>query len=104
MSELIKASDANICWRCSHTGRVYDVRVRDRYAPTEERSCSSGVAWSLWGRRKGASPEVVFGELLFGRGFTTTEEARIALLQFAKIDSCAWARNMLKAGDSGAQP
>ena len=99
----IKARDAKITWNRSHTGRVYDVRVRDRFDPAEERSCSSGAVWPSWIRRKGTPPEAVFGELLLCHGFTTSEEARIALLQFAKIDSCAWARAMLKLVMCGAQ-
>ncbi len=101
---LIKARDAKIYWNCSHTGRVYDVRVRDRYDPAEERTCSSGAVWASWMHGKSMPPEAVFGELLLRYGFTTLEEARIALLQFAKIDNCAWARAMLKVGAYGARP
>ncbi len=101
---LIKARDAKITWNCSHTGRVYDVRVRDRFEPAEERTCSSGAVWSTWMRAQKMPPEAVFGELLLRYGFTTPEEARIALLQFSKIDSCTWARAMLKVGMYGAQP
>lgn len=98
---LIKAREANISWRYSHTGRVYDVRVRDRFVPCEERVCSSGAFWTGWKHSRGVTPEAVFGEMLFRYGFTTPEEARIALLQFAKIDNCKWARDMLEARTYG---
>ena len=96
-SNLIKARDANIYWQRSHIGRVYDVRVRDRFDPCEKRVCSSGVCWTGWKHARNTSPEALFGEMLIRYGFTTMEETRIALLQFAKIDNCQWARNMLDA-------
>ena len=96
-ANLIKARDANIYWQYSHIGRVYDVRVRDRFDPCEERVCSSGAYWTGWKHARGTNPETIFGEMLIRYGFTTLEEARIALLQFAKIDNCQWARNMLDA-------
>ncbi len=92
---MIKSHDATIFWRCSHTGRVYDVRVRDRYDPCEERLCVSGAHSAGWKRARGANPEALFGAMLLCHGFTTPEEARIALLQFSRIDGCQWARNML---------
>jgi hypothetical protein len=101
---MIKARDAKITWNCSHTGRVYDVRVRDRYEPAEERTCSSGAAWPSWMLRKSMQPEAVFAEMLLRYGFTSPEEARIALLQFSKIDTCVWARAMLKAETYGDRP
>ncbi|MDD3287672.1 MAG: hypothetical protein PHX43_01520 [Alphaproteobacteria bacterium] len=96
-ANLIKARDANIYWRYSHTNRVYDVRVRDRFDLCEERVTSSGAYWTGWKHARGTNPETLFGEMLIRYGFTTMEEARIALLQFAKIDNCQWARNMLDA-------
>lgn len=100
-TNLIKARDATIYWRCSHTGRVYDVRVRDRFNPCEASVCSSGAFWTGWKHAKGISPETLFGEMLVNYGFTTPEEARIALLQFARIDNCQWARNMLDMKTGG---
>jgi hypothetical protein len=101
MNNPIKARDANIYWRTSHTNRVYDVRVRDRYDLCESRVTSSGSFWTGWKHARTTSPEALFGEMLFRFGFTTLEEARIALLQFAKIDNCQWARDMLEARTYG---
>jgi hypothetical protein len=98
---LIKARDANIYWQYSHIGRVYDVRVRDRFDTSEGRVCSSGAFWAGWKHARGLSPETLFGAMLTRYGFTTMEEARIALLQFAKIDNCQWARNMLDLQNCG---
>ena len=100
-ANLIKARDANIYWQYSYTGRVYDVRVRDRFDPCEARVCSSGAFWMGWKHARGMSPETLFGEMLTRYGFTTLEEARIALLQFAKIDNCQLARNMLNTKNYG---
>ena len=100
-TDLIKSRDANIYWRYSHTNRVYDVRVRDRYDLCESRVTSSGAFWTGWRHARGTSPETLFGEMLFRYGFTTLEETRIALLQFAKIDNCQWARNMLEGKTYG---
>ena len=100
-ANLIKSRDATIYWQCSHTGRVYDVRVRNRFDPGEARICSSGAYWTGWKHAKGISPEMLFGEMLARYGFTTMEEARIALLQFAKIDNCQWARDMLEGKTYG---
>lgn len=97
METNIKAKDANIYWRYSHKGQVYDVRVRDRFSQCEKRFTTSGACDVGWRHRKASCPEALFGEMLFRYGFTTREEARMALLQFAKIDNCRWAREMLEA-------
>lgn len=101
---MIKARDAKIFWNSSYSGRVYDVRVRERFDPTEQRICSSGAVRSAWAHARDTAPELVFAKLLFGYGFTTPEEARIALLQFAKIDSCKWARAMLDVESCEVRP
>ena len=91
----IKACEARIYWNSSHFGRVYDVQVRKIGEHTDKSMCCSGANSHAWLRAKDATPEAVFGAMLFRNGFVSPEEARIALLQFAKIDRCDWARSML---------
>ena len=62
---------------------------------------TSGACHSDWLQpgRNTMTPENVFGELAASIGFASREAAEKAIIMFARIRECAWARAML-ASDS----
>jgi hypothetical protein len=103
----------DIFWNRDNDGKVKDVEVVfiprrkvgddkevdgfwDEYAAYNKRwesdlrnSCSD------WLQPGGQTPEGIFGYLL-GTGFSSPQELERALEEFAHIEKCAWAREMLK--------
>ena len=107
------AKYVDVFWNREDDGRVKDVEVvfiprREvgdddkansfwrEYATYNDRWESDlGNSCSDWLQPGGQTPEGIFGYLL-GSGFSSPKELERALEEFAHIDECAWAREMLK--------
>ena len=93
-SAMMRAEDVHIWWNMDH-GRVTDVLVIDRHTVIPGYQCSDGACWVGWMDHPGFGPEEVFGKLV-RLGFKNASYVEQAIRQFARVDQCQWARNMLQ--------
>lgn len=106
-SKLIPAKHARIFWnddpsRSNRAGGT-DVLVLDKrasYGDPSHLSCSAGAFGSEWmvGRHALDRPAGVFASVWLRRG-ASPDAIRAALVQFAHIEGCGWANQMLAAFD-----
>ena len=103
--KAIPASKVLICWKHDLQRGVVDVLVTpfpdDREYFHSYWDGTSGACYSDW-LKPGMNimtPENVFGELAASIGFASREAAEKAIVMFARIKECDWARAML-ASDS----
>lgn len=112
---FIDAHKVRIAWNTNDDGRVTEVFLTDDFdhwlRHSERYHASGGDCYTEWmvplAVRKTPSGDIpdqaydpagVFGTLL-SHGFVTKDALRNAILQFAQIDNCEWARRMLFALD-----
>jgi hypothetical protein len=123
-TELIPAVNAVIVYATVNSDRVHEVRVFTRVewclidATGFGRfwNCTTGSICADWLRdadywdKKGGeyfpgcsphtmTPEFQFAEMLGFHGFLDRAEALRAVIEFARIDTCAWARKMRASDD-----
>ncbi len=89
----MKAEEVHIWWNMDQ-GKVTDVLVIDRHIIVPGYQYSDGACWVGWMDHPGFGPEAVFGNLV-RLGFKNSSYAEKAIRQFALVDQCRWARNML---------
>ncbi|MGG5823998.1 hypothetical protein [Falsiroseomonas sp. HW251] len=108
--KLIPARDAAICWFCEG-GAAGAFAVTAVHVFHARDILPGGPANSIWSRpdaithgcvfsdwmngMPNMTPEWVFSELMIFHGFADSRVAEQALAEFAKIDTCAWARAMV---------
>lgn len=90
---MMPAENVHIWWNTSG-GRVTEVLVTTSWELQKGHQFNDGACWTGWMDSPGFGPEAVFGKLVM-IGFLTPDHARNAIRQFAGIDRCPWARNML---------
>ena len=104
-AEAIPASKVLICWKHDLQRGVVDVLVTpfpdDRQYFHDYWDGTSGACHRDWLEpgKTTMTPENVFGELAASIGFGSKEAAEKAIVMFARITECEWARAML-ASDS----
>ena len=104
-AQAIPASKVLICWKHDEKVAVIDVLVTpfpdDRHYFDEYWDGTSGACYSDWlvPGDLTMTPENVFGEMAASLGFASKEAAEKAIIMFARIAECEWARKML-ASDS----
>lgn len=105
---LIPVTDACIGYLTDDTGGITEVRVmhisETRRATGGEAAFwwksatyTHGAVFSDWMKpdKRNMTPEFIFSEMLAFYGFANSLVAEQALREFAKIDTCAWARAMV---------
>jgi hypothetical protein len=100
-ADLIPASRVLICWAHNAQHGTTDVLVtwfpNDAEYLGEYWDGTSGACYSDWlkpGDRT-MTPESVFAEIAAFYGFANKEVAEKAIMMFARIRECGWARKML---------
>jgi hypothetical protein len=103
------AADVDIFWNVDDDSKVHDVEVvlaprsalsnrllQQKFAAWNSQWISDlGVSCSGWLQPGDLNPAKVFGQLL-RRGFKSQDEFFSALREFAHIDQCDWARDILE--------
>lgn len=92
---MMPARQVHIWWNIS-ADRVTEVLVTTSWEIQKGFQFNDGSCWVGWMDSPEFGPEAVFGKLVI-IGFLTPAHAREAIRQFARIDRCRWARNMLGA-------
>jgi hypothetical protein len=104
-ADAIPASEVLICWKHDLQAGVVDVLVTpfpdDRHYFDHYWDGTSGACHRDWLEpgKNTMTPENVFGEMAASIGFASSAAAEKAIIMFARIKECAWARAML-ASDS----
>ncbi len=102
---LIPASEVLICWKDGLLRGITDVMVtrfpNDAHYFDNYWDGTSGACYGDWLKpgEHTTTPENMFGEMPAFYGFATKEVAEKAIIMFARIKECNWARKML-ASDS----
>ncbi len=103
-TELIPASRALICWKYnSDHSAMIDILVtefpNDREYFSDYWYGTSGACYRDWLKpgEHTMTPENVFGEMAAFSGFANKAVAEKAIVMFARIKECDWARKMLAA-------
>jgi hypothetical protein len=108
--ELVPARDAAICWFCEGERRGA-FPIAEMYVFHRRDIGAGGAASALWSRpyaythgcvftdwmngQSHMTPEWIFSELMIFHGFANSQVAETAIAEFAKIDTCGWARAMV---------
>ena len=108
---MIPVARTAICYSVCLQGSVTDVHVMNMddvriHGSDEDRIWSrplmstTGCCYTDWMTTHALTPEFVFSELLVFYGFADSSVADKAISEFAKIETCGWARAMVPSTPS----